>query len=135
MTVKTLEQVNTLREAAKSEVFNMVAAIEALKATPLTVKRSGGQGGSRDTGFGLDIKNLFIEARTAGYDALNKLQLANMYCAAKSVAMPEDTKEKAKFLKKFYEHCLAKSDQPSKNNASPVYHYNKEAHAFSLIGD
>lgn len=130
MTVKTIEEVRTLREAAKSEVFNMVAAVEALKATPLTVGRSGG---GRDTSFGIDIKNLFIEARTAGYDSLNKLQLATMYCAAKSVALPDDKAEKAKFMKKFYEHCLAKSDQPSKKNTSPIYHYNSDAHTFSLI--
>ena len=130
MTITCLEEVQTLREAAKSDVFNMVAAIEALKATPIKAARAVG---ARDNVFGTDIKNLFIEARNAGYDALNKLQLANMYCAAKDIEMPSDTAVKAKFLKKFYEHCLAKSDQPSKNNANPVYHYSKESHSFSLI--
>lgn len=130
MTINTLEEVKQLRNAAKSDVFNMVAAVEALKATPLKAARAVG---ARDNAFGSDIKSLFIEAQNAGYDALNKLQLANMYCAAKDIEMPTDSGVKAKFLKKFYEHCLAKSDQPSKNNANPVYHYSKESHSFSLI--
>lgn len=116
-----IDEVMVAREAGKSITMNMVAAIEALKATPVKAPRASS---SRDSEFSSDVRALFEEAVKSDVRALSAIQVANMYAAAKGIEMPSDAKELAKFKKKFYEHCLAKSDQPSKKNPHPVYHYN-----------
>ena len=116
-----IEEVQTAREAGKGIVMNMVAAIEALKATPVKAPRASS---TRDSEFGNDVRALFVEAAKSDVPALSAIQIATMYAAAKGIEMPSDAKELAKFKKRFYEHCLAKSDQPSKKNPHPVYHYN-----------
>ena len=84
----------------------------------------------RDSEFKNDVHALFVEAKKEGVDSLSKNQLVAMYRAAKGLEALADNKEEAKFQKKFYEHCLANSDQPSKNCKSPMYHY--ENGVFSL---
>ena len=134
-TYETIEQVQSARKAGQGIVMNMTAAIAALKATPVKTPRASS---SRDSEFGNDVRALFEEAKKNGCDALSHAQVAAMYAAAKSVDMPSDADESKKFTKKFYEHCLAHSDQPSKMekkleknpNYQPIYHY--ENGMFSL---
>ena len=134
-TFETVEQVQTARKSGQGVVMNMVAAIAALKATPVKVQRAAS---SRDSEFGTDVRALFEEAKNNGVEALSHAQVAAMYAAAKNVDIPSSTDENKKFTKKFYEHCLAHSDQPSKlekhlaKNPSyqPTYHY--ENGLFSL---
>lgn len=128
-TFKTVAEVESARQENKSVVFNLKAALNALKTTPAIAGRRGGY--ERNTEFGTEIRQLFDEAAKSDAHTLNKVQLGNMYAAAKSIKLDKMTKdEQAKFYKKIYEHCLAKSDQPSKKNANPVYHY--ENGAFSI---
>lgn len=128
-TFKTVAEVESARQENKSVVFNLKAALNALKTTPATAGRRSGY--ERNTEFGSEIRQLFDEAAKNDAHTLNKVQLGNMYAAAKSIKLDKMTKdEQAKFYKKIYEHCLAKSDQPSKKNANPVYHY--ENGAFSI---
>jgi len=134
-TFETVEQVQSARKSGQGVVMNMVAAIAALKATPVKAPRAAT---SRDSEFGTDVRALFEEAKKNGCDALSHAQVAAMYAAAKNVDIPSGTDENKKFTKKFYEHCLAHSDQPSKlekhlaKNPSyePTYHY--ENGLFSL---
>lgn len=119
-TFETVEQVQEARVSGQGIVMNMVAAVAALKATPTKAARASSP---RDSEFKNDVHALFEEAKKAGVDALSKNQLVAMYRAAKGLEVLADNKEEAKFQKKFYEHCLANSDQPSKNCKSPVYHY------------
>ena len=134
-TFETVEQVQTARKSGQGVVMNMVAAIAALKATPVKAPRAAS---SRDSEFGTDVRALFEEAKKNGCEALSHAQVAAMYAAAKNVDIPSDTDENKKFTKKFYEHCLAHSDQPSKlekkleknPNYQPTYHY--ENGLFSL---
>lgn len=137
-TFETVEQVQTARKSGQGIVMNMVAAIAALKATPVKAPRASS---SRDSEFGNDVRALFEEAKKNGIEALSHAQVAAMYAAAKNVDMPSgknEPDENKKFTKKFYEHCLAHSDQPSKlekhlaKNPSyqPTYHY--ENGLFSL---
>lgn len=126
-TFETVEQVQEARVSGKGIVMNMVAAVAALKATPTKAARASSP---RDSEFKNDVHALFEEAKKEGVDALSKNQLVAMYRAAKGLDALSDAKEEAKFQKKFYEHCLANSDQPSKKNANPVYHY--ENGLFSL---
>ena len=114
---ETVEQVQEARVSGKGIVMNMVAAVAALKATPTKAARASSP---RDSEFKNDVHALFVEAKKEGVDALSKNQLVAMYRAAKGLDALSDAKEEAKFQKKFYEHCLANSDQPSKKNANPV---------------
>lgn len=126
-TFETVEQVQEARVSGQGVVMNMVAAVAALKATPVKAARASSP---RDSEFKSDVHSLFVEAKKAGTDALSKNQLVAMYRAAKGLDALSDSKEEAKFQKKFYEHCLANSDQPSKKCANPIYHY--ENGLFSL---
>lgn len=134
-TFENIEQVQTARKSGQGVVMNMVAAIAALKATPVKAPRAAS---NRDSEFGTDVRALFEEAKKNGCEALSHAQVAAMYAAAKNVDIPSSTDENKKFTKKFYEHCLAHSDQPSKlekhlaKNPSyqPTYHY--ENGLFSL---
>lgn len=134
MAKKTFNTVNEVREArvaGQGIVMNMVAALEALKSTPATAARNVAP---RDSEFKNDVRALFVEAKNAGVDALRPIQVAAMYRAAKGMDEIADDKERAKFNKKFYEHCLANSDHPAKNCKNPTYHYNSDAKVFSLLG-
>ena len=129
-TFTSVEQVQEARVSGQGIVMNMVAAIAALKATPAKAARASSP---RDSEFKNDVHTLFVEAKKEGVDSLSKNQIVAMYRAAKGLEALSDSKEEAKFQKKFYEHCLANSDQPSKKNANPTYHY--ENGMFSLIAD
>ena len=126
-TFETIEQVQSARKAGQGVVMNMVAAIAALKATPTKAARASSP---RNSEFKNDVHNLFIAAKNEGVDNLSKNQIVAMYRAAKGLSVLSDAKEEAQFQKKFYEHCLANSDQPSKKCANPTYHY--ENGVFSL---
>ena len=134
-TFENVEHVQTARKSGQGVVMNMVAAIAALKATPVKAPRASS---SRDSEFGNDVRALFEAARKEGCNELSHAQVAGMYAAAKGIDIPKDFTENKKFTKKFYEHCLAHSDQPSKlekhlaKNPSyqPTYHY--ENGLFSL---
>jgi len=128
----TIEEVATAREAGRQVIFNLAAAIDALKATPLTAGH--GAGGTKNTAFGLDVKMLFEEAAKNGVVKLNKIMLGNMYAAGHEMNIEGMAKSDAsKYYKKFYEHCLAKSDHPAKKCAKPVYHYDQATVSFELI--
>ena len=131
----SIDEVRNARVSGQGIVMNIVAAVAALKATPVKTPRATS---TRDSEFGNDVRALFEEAKKNGVEALSHAQVAAMYAAAKSIDIPSDADESKKFTKKFYEHCLAHSDQPSKlekhlaKNPSyqPTYHY--ENGLFSL---
>lgn len=116
----SIDEVRNARVSGQGIVMNMVAAVAALKATPAKATRNSSP---RDSEFKSDVLSLFVEAKKEGVDGLTANQIAAMYSAAKGIDMPTDAKEAAKYRKKFYEHCLANSDQPSKNKQNPTYHY------------
>lgn len=126
----TIEEVREARASGKGIVMNMVAAVSALKATPIKTPRASSP---RDSEFKSDVHSLFVEAKKENFDTLTPLQLSTMYAAAKGIQVPTDAKEAAKFRKKFYEHCLANSDHPAKNCKTPTYHYDSDKKAFSLL--
>jgi len=127
-----LKQVKALREANKSGVLNNVQVEKSSKATLLNEKQGGATTG-RANGFSADVANLFAVAKNNGTMQLSHSELCKLYYDSKNEAMPTDKAELSKTLKKFYEHCLAKSDQPSKKCKAPLYHYDSEVKKFSLI--
>lgn len=134
-TFVNIEEVQNARKSGQGIVMNMVAAIAALKSTPVKAPRAAS---SRDSEFGNDVRALFEEAKKNGIEALSHAQVAAMYAAAKSIDIPSDADDNKKFMKKFREHCYAHSDMPSKlekkleknPNYQPTYHY--ENGLFSL---
>lgn len=106
-----VNEVKSTREEGLKIVFNQVAAIQALKSTPMKSTRSGGNGGGHEGVFTTTLKSCIKSAKDEGVLTISMAQIRAMMQASIEGEM---TKAVAKRIS---DQVWGLSDKNKKNSA------------------